>query len=246
MEALMIHDLRREYFDLPLERYRLTFDDGLYSQYYYYPLLSRHRERLTFFIATAFIRPGAARPMFDGRFLAHLKPAKYAERLFIEGDFSCCMTAEEVRFLAGRPNVRLGAHSHAHEVILTDVHPRKQKPISPWKLTRFAHVPEQARQGLSIRSRLAFQGLEYVDGRLAARSEADWEGFIRRDTERCLEWFERTIGRTPDAYCFPFNEYTPRLIEILKSMGFREFYAARAGKNPDITPRTDIDSLLDG
>jgi peptidoglycan/xylan/chitin deacetylase (PgdA/CDA1 family) len=245
MDVLMIHDLKRAYFDLPLERYRLSFDDGLYSQYHYYPLLSRHPEPLTYFITTDFIRPGAARPMFDGRWLEHLKPAKYARRLFIENDFSCCMTTEEVRFLAGRPNVRLGAHSHSHEVILTDVHPSRQKPVSPWKLARFAHVPEEVRRGLAIRSRLAFQGLEYADGRLAPRPEADWESYVRRDTERCLEWFSRTIGRTPEAYCFPFNEYTPGLIEILKSMGFTEFYAARAGKNPGITGRTDIDSLVD-
>jgi peptidoglycan/xylan/chitin deacetylase (PgdA/CDA1 family) len=246
MDVLMIHDLRREYFELPLSDYRLTFDDGLHSQYYYYPLLSRHPETLTYFITTGFIRPGAARPMFDGRHLEHLKPAKYAHRIFIEGDFSCCMTTEEVRFLAGRPNVRLGAHSHAHEVVLTDVAPRKPKPPSPWKLARFAHVPEEVRRGLSIRSRLAFQGLEYAGGRLAPRSEADWEDFIRRDTERCLAWFARTVGRTPDVYCFPFNEYSPKLIGILESMGFREFYGARAARQPGITPRTDIDRLLAG
>ena len=176
MDVLMIHDLRREYFDLPLERYRLTFDDGLYSQYYYYPLLSRHPEGLTYFITTAFIRPGAARPLFDGRFLEHLKPAKYARRIFIEGDFSCCMTTEEVRFLAGRPNVRLGAHSHAHEVILTDVHPRKPKPISPWKLARFAHVPEAVRQRSQHPLPAGVPGHGVRRRRLTGRSEADWEG----------------------------------------------------------------------
>ena len=38
---LMIHDIRKEYFDLDLDQYRLTFDDGLFSQYYYFPLLNK-------------------------------------------------------------------------------------------------------------------------------------------------------------------------------------------------------------
>ena len=54
----MIHDIRKEYFELSLNQYRLTFDDGLFSQYYYYPLYKNHTERLTYFIATSFIQPG--------------------------------------------------------------------------------------------------------------------------------------------------------------------------------------------
>jgi hypothetical protein len=33
MQYLMIHDLRREYFDLRQDQHRLTFDDGLFWQY---------------------------------------------------------------------------------------------------------------------------------------------------------------------------------------------------------------------
>jgi peptidoglycan/xylan/chitin deacetylase (PgdA/CDA1 family) len=69
--------------------------------------------------------------------------------------------------------------------------------------------------------------------------------FIRRDTELCLNWFERHRVRVPDAYCFPFNEYSSRLIDVLTSFGFREFYAARSAKDPRLIGRTDIDSLRD-
>jgi len=67
--------------------------------------------------------------------------------------------------------------------------------------------------------------------------------FIRRDTELCLNWFERHRVRVPDAYCFPFNEYSSRLIDVLTSFGFREFYAARSAKDPRLIGRTDIDAL---
>jgi hypothetical protein len=155
------------------------------------------------------------------------------------------MTAAEVRFLAEQPNVRIGAHSHFHDVVLTDVHPRRPKPVSPWKSARFADVPVALREGLSIRSRLAFQGFEFTGGRLAPRAEGRWLEFIRRDTELCLNWFERHRIRVPDAYCFPFNEYSSRLIDVLTSFGFREFYAARSAKDPRLIGRTDIDGLRD-
>jgi len=85
VDVLMIHDLKKEYFDLPLENYRLTFDDGLYSQYYYYPLLRGHSETLTFFITTSLIREGPVRPQYAGRFLEHGEAGVYFFRAFIEG-----------------------------------------------------------------------------------------------------------------------------------------------------------------
>lgn len=243
LKILMIHDLRRDYFDLPLENYRLTFDDGLYSQYYYQPLLCSHPETLTYFITTSLIGEGPARPQFSGRFLDPMETGVYSFRAFIEGDREGFMTLEEVRFLAEQPNVRLGAHSHFHDLILTDVHPRHPRPVSPWKLARFRRIPEALRQGLSIRSRLAFQGFEFRAGRLVGRSKSDWLDYIRRDTEHCLEWFARYLDHHPTAYCFPFNEYSPPLMKLLRSFGFREFYGGRSPRNTRIIGRTDIDSL---
>jgi peptidoglycan/xylan/chitin deacetylase (PgdA/CDA1 family) len=246
MDTLMIHDLRRELFDLDLTAYRLSFDDGLYSQYYYYPLLARHPAPLTYFITTGFIRDGAARGMFQGEFLPYVKTGVYAREAFLEGDFRRFMTTDEVRYLASRPNVRLGAHSHRHDVILTDVHPKKPKAPSAWKLARFAHVPAAVREGLAIRSRLAFTGFDYIDGRLEPRGRAAWEEEVARDTESLLEWFRTRLGVAPTAYCFPFNEYTPELVALLERFGFREFYAARPAPGLNISGRVDADRLVDG
>lgn len=245
MQTLMIHDWKREYFALPLRDYRLTFDDGLFSQYYYQPLLADQPGGLTFFIATALIRPGPCRPRFDGRHLEHLESGIYSRRAFVERRLEDFMTVDEVGFLADRPGVRIGAHSHFHDVVLTDVHPRKPKRPSAWKLERFREVPEALRRGLSIRSRLAFQGFDHRDGALVPRPEARWRDDIRQDTELCLEWFQRHLGRIPESYCFPFNEYSPTLLEILRSYGFREFYASRAPRDPSLIPRLDIDRLLE-
>jgi hypothetical protein len=245
MQYLMIHDIRKEYFDLRLDQYRLTFDDGLFSQYYYFPLLKKHPAELTFFITTSFIQPAKARPMFAGEYLSHLKTKKYAYRTFVEGRYDHFMTVEEIQAISDRPNVRIGVHSHFHDVILTATHARKRKPLSAWKLARFKNRPEIYTRDLSIRSKLAFQGYYFKDDALTPRTEAQWEDYIKYDTELCLRWMEDNLGFRPDWYCFPFNEHNEKLISILKTFGFKKFFAARPGKSTEVLGRIDIDSLLD-
>jgi hypothetical protein len=245
MQYLMIHDIRKEYFDLSLDQYRLTFDDGLFSQYYYFPVYKNHPEILTFFIATSFIQPGKARSMYAGETIPFLKPKKYMHRSFIENKFDHFMTIEEIQELSVKSNVQIGVHSHLHDVIPTDTHARKRKPLSPWKLARYKNRPEISARDLSIRSKLAFQGYYYKDHALTRRTEAQWEDYIKYDTEQCLKWMEDYLGMRPDLYCFPFNEHTEKLITILKAYGFKKFFAARPGKSTEVLSRIDIDSLVD-
>jgi len=241
----MIHDIRKEYFDLELNQYRLTFDDGLFSQYYYFPLLRAHPEKLTYFITTSFIKPGKARSMFEGHYIAYLKTKKYGYRTFIENRYDHFMNIEEIQKLSEQPNVRIGVHSHFHDVVLTRTHSRKRKPLSQWKMERFADFSKIADQDFSIRSRLAFQGYDYHKGVLKRRSVQEWEDYIKEDTELCITWVEQNLGFRPDLYCFPFNEHNEKLISILKSFGFKEFFGARPAKSGDISARVDIDSLID-
>jgi hypothetical protein len=244
MPYLMIHDIRREYFDLDLDQYRLTFDDGLFSQYYYYPLYKDHPGKLTYFIATSFIRPGQARSMFTGEYIPYLKAEKYMYRSFIEHQFDHFMTIEEIQELAAKPNVQIGVHSHLHDVILTRSHARKRKRLSKWKLERYQNSPEIGRRDLSIRSKIAFQGFNFQEGSLSRRSSSEWEAYIKYDTERCLKWVADNLGFTPELYCFPFNEHNEKLIMILKSFGLKKFFAARPGKSSQVLGRIDIDSLV--
>ena len=244
MQHLMIHDIRREYFNLSLDQYRLTFDDGLFSQYYYYPLYKDHSEKLTFFIATSFIKAGKARRMFAGNYIPYFKPKKYMYRSFIEKKFDHFMTIEEVQELGARANVQIGVHSHWHDVIPTRTHSRKRKPLSKWKLERFQNLREITDQDMSIRSKVAFQGFHYKEGTLTRRSAAEWEDYIKADTEMCLKWAEKNLRFTPELYCFPFNEHNQRLISILKSFGLKKFFAARPGDSRDVIGRVDIDSLV--
>lgn len=244
MNCLMIHDIRKEYLDLNLDQYKLTFDDGLFSQYYYFPLFKNHPEKLRYFIATSFIKSGSARGMFNGQYISHLKSKKYMYRTFIKDIYDHFMTVEEIQELSKHPNVRIGVHSHFHDVILTRNHPRERKPPSQWKLERFRNIPENSKEDFSIRSKLAFQGFNYHNGSLIRRSEAEWKEYIKYDTELGIKWMEDNLGFTPDLYCFPFNEHNEKLVSILKTFGFKRFFAARSGKSREIRGRIDIDALI--
>jgi hypothetical protein len=243
MNHLMIHDIRKEYFDLNLNAYRLTFDDGLFSQYYYFSLFQNHPQQLHYFIVTSLIQPGKARAKFNGTHIVNLKPAQYMHRTIVDGNYDHFMTVAEIQELGSQPNVRIGVHSHFHDVIPTRQHPRKRKPLSQWKLKRFENIAEISTHDLSIRSKLAFQGFEYCDGSLQERSEAQWEDYIKRDTELCIKWVEQNLGFTPDMYCFPFNEHNEKLLSILKEFGFTRFFSARPGEFLEIQGRIDIDKL---
>jgi hypothetical protein len=244
MTYLMIHDMRPEYLDLDLKKYRLTFDDGLFSQYYYYPLLKKQPGKLIYFITTAFIKPGKARGMYAGDNLPYLKSKKYMYRTFIEGRFDHFMTMEEIQHLAARPDVQVGVHSHFHDVVLTRTHASKRKPLAPWKLARFKNQSDISALDMSARSKLAFQGYYFEHDTLTRRSEMQWEEYIRRDTQLSVEWMIKNLGITPELYCFPFNEHNEKLISMLKAFGFKQFFAARPGESREVVGRTDIDRLL--
>ncbi len=244
MKILTIHCIRKEYFDLPLNKYRLNFDDGLFSQYYYFPLLRRQEHELLYFISSAFIRPGPARRMFESEYIPYKKSKKYMYRALIEDNYEDFMRVEELQELAKTEGVRIGVHSHFHDVILTRTHSQKRKPLSQWKIAHLGYPSIPKNLDFSIRSKLAYQGYCYHNGKFIRRSKSDWLDFIRYDTETALQWFESHLGFVPDTYCFPFGEHNRTLIDILKTFGLKYFYSARPGPFPEIQGRTDIDSLI--
>jgi hypothetical protein len=56
---------------------------------------------------------------------------------------------------------------------------------------------------------------------------------------------ENHLGTAPELYCFPFNEYNEKLISILKTFGFKQFFAARPGQISEVAGRKDIDRLIE-
>ena len=56
--VLMIHEITEKLFDLNLEDYTLTFDDGLYSQYYHYDKFKSINTDKIFFISSNILCEG--------------------------------------------------------------------------------------------------------------------------------------------------------------------------------------------
>jgi peptidoglycan/xylan/chitin deacetylase (PgdA/CDA1 family) len=64
-EMLVIHDINDiDFFNFPLKEYHLTFDDGLFSQYFYWPIIKTIRTKKTFFISTDLVDFGKPREQF--------------------------------------------------------------------------------------------------------------------------------------------------------------------------------------
>ncbi len=243
MEKLMIHNVRKEYFRIDFSEYQLTFDDGLFSQYYYFPLFKKFRGPKLFFITSSLIQTGRPRNVFDGNHLPYVRARDYMYSAFIENKFGPFMRLDELKWIAGHEDTVIGAHSHYHDIVLTR-HPLK-KPLSRWKLERLPCVCKTGGSSLlNRRSKLAYRGYTCVNRSLVRRSTADWLDYVKYDTESCLSWFEKHLGFHPVLYSFPFNEFTPELVEVLKSYGFRYFFNGKSGDNQTIFNRTDIDKLI--
>lgn len=104
---LMIHEIREEFFKLPLEDYILTFDDGLYSQYYYYPRFKLINTPKLYFISSGITCTGAQSTSFP--------PCQIAHEKAFSGNTEDYMTIEQIKELMLDPLVTIGGHSHAHK-----------------------------------------------------------------------------------------------------------------------------------
>lgn len=104
--VLMIHEVREEMFKLPLDQYTLTFDDGLYSQFYYYPAFAEIPTEKIYFISSNIICSGHQSSGFPACRDAHVKARA--------GNFEDYMTVEQIKELMADPLVEIGGHSHNH------------------------------------------------------------------------------------------------------------------------------------
>jgi hypothetical protein len=107
--VLMIHEIKEFFFDLPLENYILTFDDGLFSQYHYYPRFKEIPTEKIYFISSGIICDCAQSYEFPACHVAH-------EKAFA-GNKEDYMTLEQIKELMKDPLVTIGAHSHSHKCL---------------------------------------------------------------------------------------------------------------------------------
>jgi hypothetical protein len=104
--VLMIHEIEEKMFSLPLENYILTFDDGLYSQYYYWPQFQKINTEKIYFISSGCIANGEQSTNFISCKSAHQKA--------FAGNFEDYMSITQIKELANDPLVTIGCHGHSH------------------------------------------------------------------------------------------------------------------------------------
>lgn len=105
--VLMIHEIREEMFKLPLENYILTFDDGLYSHYYYYPKFAKIQTEKIYFISSGIVSNCPQSLAFPDSKTAH-------EKAFA-GNFEDYMNVWQIKELMKDPLVTIGGHGHSHK-----------------------------------------------------------------------------------------------------------------------------------
>jgi hypothetical protein len=105
--VLMIHEVRETMFSLPLDQYILTFDDGLYSQYYYFDKFKSIPTEKIYFISSNIICTGTQSMEFPMCQEAHKKA--------FAGNTEDYMTLDQIKELMQDPFVSIGGHSHSHK-----------------------------------------------------------------------------------------------------------------------------------
>ncbi len=168
MDRLMIHNIRKEFLNHDLAQYQLTFDDGLYSQYYYSPLFESNQSPRIYFIATGLIQPGKARKIFDGQYLPPIKSEMYMFEAFVKKKIDQFMTLEELEIIADQKEVIIGAHSHFHDIILTE-HPLKKKTESMEARTIALPIAKQRWDALKPTFKIGLPGI-FLLGRKSGKT----------------------------------------------------------------------------
>lgn len=107
--VLMIHEVAEWMFDLPLDEYILTFDDGLYTQYLHLDKINSIDTDKIFFISTGIVAPDD-QSQSDEFIQCH----KAHDKLFETGDLSHYMNWRQIQEIASTPRCYIGGHSHMH------------------------------------------------------------------------------------------------------------------------------------
>ena len=106
---LMIHEFHDWMKRLPLKDYILTFDDGLFSQYYYFNFLKKIPTEKIFFISTNIIHSenSPQSTEFPSCQEAH-------KEYFNTGNTCHYMNWEQIKEIHQTPSCHIGGHSHKH------------------------------------------------------------------------------------------------------------------------------------
>jgi len=82
-------------------------------------------------------------------------------------------------------------------------------------------------QGVEIGNHSASHA--YLLDRLVSESDADWMKRIGEDISRSQQAFETHLGSIPELYAYPYGEFAPALVDLVKSAGFLAAFGQQSG-----------------
>ena len=193
----------------------VSFDDSLYSHYYYLPKIRKLRPdlRLIVNVTTSFLNPiKIIRETYQGdKHLEFIDCNTYMSS-FLHNDLENFMTFAELDYLY-QIDIEVSAHSHYHKPILTFGHPRVH--IWPYKYYNL-----KVKNFVTFRSALSIPGFEFKDDKFQRRSQEEFEKFVEEDTDLCFETFSK-LNIKPKMYCLPFNDRSQYLeLYLVKYVSF--------------------------
>ena len=115
MKYFTVHSVCEDFFKMDLSDYILTFDDGLYSQFFYWNLIDQIKTEKILFITTGAILPSnKVREQYKDKFV-NFKDCFESLLLWKnKNQRSNYMTLGELKYISSNYDVEIGAHSHNH------------------------------------------------------------------------------------------------------------------------------------
>ena len=82
-------------------------------------------------------------------------------------------------------------------------------------------------EGVEIGSHSA--GHAYLLNRLKSESSVDWNARVLGDIRRAQQAFENHLGQSPNLFAYPYGEFSPELIDLIKGAGFVAAFGQQSG-----------------
>ena len=115
MRYFTVHSVCKQFFKFNVEDYILTFDDALFSQYYYWSLIDKINTKKIIFVPTGAIRLiDSCRNYFTesySRFSDCFQSLEQWKKYDNRVDY---MTLGELKYIINNYDVTIGGHSHNH------------------------------------------------------------------------------------------------------------------------------------
>lgn len=240
---ILFHQLDKKLLEYDWRNYNLSFDDGNFYQYYYYPFFKNHKHDKIIFPIPKYITFNKRRKLFDNTFLIPEEPNVIMSS-WVKGEKHFSINLDELKFLIDN-GYRIGCHSYNHDIVaVINAHQKRKEKTSKiyrnnWRYKKLAkwNIPIHLS---SIRSKLAIPGIDLDTGK--SRDTDTLIKYIREDTEKCLEWFDKHLNIKPVDYAFPFNDAISLLKNELELFGFSNFYGNERFELTNIIYRDNIDN----